>query len=173
MIQLTYQPAFDPFHTVFRFFRLREALLAEFEIPRDHFRILDFYLLFPFRVGDMRLAPKHKRFRKIAEEFVATRPYGNVPDDRTVFGRMKPIQAAAFDTLVGQNYLAEEKFRLGMVASTSVALPDDLRERVIKANLAEKNLVNFLAVLARDYELLGDNGLKARSGLMDYRYDAA
>jgi hypothetical protein len=51
VIQLTYQAAFDPFHAIFRLLRLW-SILKRRPLPHDTVRILDFYLLFPFRIGD-------------------------------------------------------------------------------------------------------------------------
>jgi hypothetical protein len=53
MTQLTYNEAFDPYHAVFRFLRLHLACDISAKLPFDTLRILDFYLLFPFRLqGD-------------------------------------------------------------------------------------------------------------------------
>src|SRR5262249_55290164 len=68
MIQLTYEPALDPYHTTFRFLRLRPVIAQHGPLHRDHARILDFYQLFPFRIAEIRLTPKHRKFRKLAEK---------------------------------------------------------------------------------------------------------
>lgn len=173
MTQLSYQPAFDPFHTVFRFLRLREAMLTEVTPMRDHFRILDFYLLYPYRIENLRLKPAHRRYRKLATEYASTKPYGDLPEDRTMFGRMRNIQQAAIDTLIAKGLLDVEAARRGLIKRTEVALPDVISNQVAVANEREASLVEFLALLGGDYDLLGDNGLKNRSGLMEHRYDAA
>lgn len=173
MIQLTYQPAFDPFHAVFRFLRLRDTVLQQTELPRDHLRILDFYLMFPFRSGDIRLMPRHRRFKKLAQVYGSARPYGDIPDDRILFNRMSPIQGAALDTLAKKNLVAPERYKLGLVASTADAIPDPLHVKVTETNEQQNDLLEFLVALATEYPLLGPDGLKDRSGLMDHAYDAA
>lgn len=50
MTQLSYNEAFDPYHTVFRFLRLFFGCKLERAVPYDKFRILDFYLLHPYRL---------------------------------------------------------------------------------------------------------------------------
>jgi hypothetical protein len=72
MIQLTYEPALDPFHAIFRFLRLR-PLLAK-PIHRDQAHILDFYQLFPYRVDAIRLTQPHRRFRRLTSEYATRRP---------------------------------------------------------------------------------------------------
>ena len=173
MTQLSYQPAFDPFHTVFRFLRLRQAVISDLAIPRDHFRILDFYLLFPFRIKDFRVFSTHRRYKKLGIEYEKAKPYGDLPEDRVIFSRMKNIQQVALDTLVAKGLVDSTAMQVGMVKATEAALPDNIRVSIDAANELEVLLIEFLRVLAREYVLLGDKGLKERSGLMEHRYDAA
>lgn len=172
MIQLSYQPALDPFHTAFRALRLLPAIRAIGRLPRDHARIMDFYLLFPFRIGGIRLAQKHRRFRRLAEDFRSKKPYGEQPDDTIMFARMEPMQYAAFETLAENGLLDTNEWRAGYVAPTTHPLPDELQDRVNTQNSAEPELMEFIAALGREYELLGQNGLKDRTGLLEHRYDA-
>jgi hypothetical protein len=172
MIQLAYQPAFDPFHTVYRLLRLRAALPSALKLPRDHIRILDFYLLFPFRVSDITLQRHHLRFKKLADKYNRYRPYGELPDDRVLFNRMLPIQSAAFDTLANKGFINVAEYELGNISTTEASPPNALALAIEKANAEQSDLLEFLTTLATDYSLLGEKGLKDRSKLMEYAYDA-
>ena len=172
MMQLTYQPAFDPYHAVYRFLRLREAVLQTKTLHEDQLKILDFYLLFPFRLDALRVQTGHRKYRKLAAQFSSKKPYGELPEDRVLFERMDSIQTAALDTLAIKGLIDEKLYLTGTISSTSVQLVGPLKQRVEADNEAESELVEFLTVLASDYELLGSNGLKDRSRLMEYRYDA-
>ena len=172
MIQLTYEPAFDPFHAIFRFLRMRPLLSKDHPVPRDHARIIDFYWLFPYRIEGIRLAQPHRRFRKLAIEYSNRRPYGEQPDDRLLFNRMELIQVAALDTLAAHNLIEPEQWKLGEVVTTEKTIPGDLASRVEEANANEQDLAEFLRVLATEYELTGPSGLKDRTGLMEHRQDA-
>lgn len=172
MIQLSYQPAFDPFHAVFRLLRLREAVLKDGPLDKDHLKILDFYLLFPFRIDGIRLQQGHRKFRRLATQYAAAKPYGDQPEDRVLFGRMNTMQTVALDTMSAKRLIDSKKYELGTVVRADTIIPDDLAARVTEANTEEADLVSFLGVLAREYHLLGNDGLKSRSGLMEHRYDA-
>jgi hypothetical protein len=172
MIRLTFEPAFDPFHTIFRLLRLRTIIAKTGPLPRDHVRILDFFLLFPFRIASIRLAPHHRRYRKLASKYEAAKPYGEQPDDRLLFNRMEPIQVAALDTLSSHNLTDSDQWKLGEVRATAVLIPNPIAARVEQTNAADAELIEFLGVLASEYELSGVNGLKGRTGLLEYRYDA-
>lgn len=173
MIQLSYQPALDPFHTVFRCIRLQQSVLAGRSLELDHVKILDFYLLFPFRCGEIRLLPSHRRFKSISKKYAHTQPYGGLPDSRMTYGRMSPIQRAALDTMAKNNFIDVEPYRGGFVKPSATELPSELRESARHQNETEADLIEFLSVLATEYQLLGENGLKHRSGLMEHIYDAA
>jgi hypothetical protein len=172
MIQLSYQPALDPFHSIFRTLRLLPTVRKVGALHRDHLRILDFYLLFPFRISKARLIPKHRRFRRLAAEYEAVKPYSEQPDDILIFARMEPIQHAALETLAEKGILDVEQWRVGLVSATEKPVPKELEQRVELANLNEPELLDLVLTLATEYDFLGQNGLKDRTGLMEYRYDA-
>jgi hypothetical protein len=58
MIQLSFQPAYDAYHTIFRLMRLRIVLTSAGPIPLDELRVLDFFLLFPYLIEHIRLMPR-------------------------------------------------------------------------------------------------------------------
>jgi hypothetical protein len=172
MIQLTYEPAFDAFHAAYRALRLRAVLAKGKPLHRDHIRILDFYQLFPHRIDGIRLMPQHRKYRRLAFAYESKRPYGEQPDDKLLFDRMEPLQLTALDTLAVQGFVEAEKWKRGEVAMTEKPLPKELSQRIAEANKSDAELEAFLAILGADYELIGANGLKARTGLLEYRQDA-
>jgi hypothetical protein len=172
MSQLVFQPALDPFHAVFRFLRLFPLLKSADQLPQDHVRILDFYLLFPFRIREIRLAPEHQRYKRLSDKYADLKPYGEQPDAPLLFGRMEPMQTAALETLASRGFLDIRAFQSDEVRPTSLAVPDELASRVFSLNDQQSDLLEFLTTLATNYELSGKDGLKARSQLLEYRYDA-
>jgi len=171
MIQLSYQPALDPFHAMYRYLRIMLAINAT-SLPVDHARILDFYLLFPFRLTAVRLKTQHRKFRTLADAYSETRPYGDQPPDAQLFVRMKPMQIAALETLAGKGFVNADALRDGMVMRGEHTLPPTLAERVKKANSSQQDLMQAILALSSEYPLLGKDGLKDRTGLLEYRYDA-
>ena len=172
MIRLTYEPAFDALHAAFRALRLRAVLSADQPLHRDHVRIMDYYQLFPHRVGQIRLMPQHRKYKRLAATYEDRKPYGEQPDDKLLFDRMEPLQITALDALAVQSLIDEKRWINGQVAPTAKELPDELNARIKEVNAADAPLEEFLKVLASEYELSGPNGLKARTGLLEYRQDA-
>jgi hypothetical protein len=155
MIQLSYQPALDPFHSVFRLLRVLPYVESAGVLHRDHVRILDFYLLYPFRISAARLTPQHRRFRKFETSYEDRKPY-----------------VTAMETLADKLVIDPTEWQHDRVRPTGTKLPEELAARVATANAAEPELADLVSVLSKEYSLYGQNGLKNRTGLLEYRYDA-
>lgn len=171
MNQLAFQPAFDVFHTEFRFLRLRRLMGADFIWQYDQLRIADFYLLFFFRLQNARLAPQHRSIKAQAKN--CPQPsYEKQPDDQILFSRMATIQRAAAETLVVNGFFDSAEFKLERLVETGKVEPEALCRRIDEINEEQTGRMEALSTLISSYDLLGENGLKARTGLLEYRYDA-
>ena len=171
MIQITFQAAFDPFHALFRFFRIIEITKGLDSLTVDQIRILDFYLLYPFRSGEIKLFSKHRKYKRVASDFNHLKPYGELPDSFVLFGRMQSIQVAALNTLVANGYLDASAYGHKEIKPTGKMTPPEVLARINELNVEQSILVELVKVLASDYSIYGRDGLKARTGLLEYRYD--
>lgn len=171
MNYLAFQPAFDVFHTSFRFLRLRRLLGGDRVLHFDQLCIADFYLLFPFRLEGIRLKQGHRSIRKLAQAFQKRR-YENQPDDNLLFSRMRPIQGAALETLVASDFFDRAFFETKVIVETDKVESEALSRCIDGVNTEQSTLMQALLLLIDDYELLGPDGLKARTGLLEHRYDA-
>jgi ABC-3C biological conflict system middle component len=171
MSQLVFQPALDPYHATFRLFRLFPILKGT-ALSRDHVRILDFYLLFPFLISSVRLSREGQHFKKLARKYANLKPYGQQPEGALLFARMDAMQNAALDTLAFNSFLEKEALTMDQVVITNKMPPREVSQRAVELNEQQADLLEFLQSLATEYPLLGEGGLKARTGLKEYRYDA-
>lgn len=172
MTQLSYNEAFDPYHTAFRFIRLASACKFEKPVHFDLFRILDFYLLFPFRLQSMRFFEEDTQWRALSKGYQHLAPYGDLPEDSNLFSRMEPIQKAAVGSLVKTGLASLGEWQLGMVEIFAQEIPEHVSGRIEELNTATTDLISALFQISARYPLLGKDGLKHRSKLMEYRYDA-
>ena len=171
MIQLTFQAALDPFHSVFRLLRLR-GLTQTHELYRDQLRILDFYMVFPFRVDEIRLTREQRTLKKLAADYASQKPYGELPDSNVLFDRMRPISDAAMATMAARGFYETDALERGDIRDTKKATPAELQERIATLNAEQANLLEFLNTLASSFTFFGPEGLKARTGLIEHRYDS-
>lgn len=170
MIQLAFQPAYDAYHSAFRFFQLREIIGASIEL--DRYRILDYYVCFPGELASFRFAPAHRRFRKIGEQYAKANDFERRPTSRAIFARMRMVQAAALETLENEGYLRSGCLGELRVEQTSKPTPKVISDRVNLRLETYADVLNALSVLNSEYGLVGPAGLKARSELLEHKYDA-
>lgn len=171
MTQLTYNEAFDPYHAAFRFMRLHLACDPSDRLPFDLVRILDFYLLFPFRLQSMKFFSEDTDWRKVSRSYEQDAPYGLMPDDKIVFARMEPFQRAAAASLVHSGHLDGSAWDEQQVQFTKKELPSTVTTRCAELNERMADLIQILCQMKSRYPLAGRNGLKDRTGLLEYRYD--
>lgn len=170
MNYVAYQPAFDVYHTEFRILRLI-IFGGVVEVDVDQLRIADFYLLFFPRLTDVRLFPAHRKIKRLARESRLER-YEIQPEDRLLFARMSAIQVVALRALAISGIINKERLELGFVAFTGAEIASDILDRVVEANLGDRERMESLEVLMTQYPLNGVGGLKERTRLMEHKYDA-
>lgn len=170
MIQIAYQPIFDPFHAVFRLMRL-SAALEQNTIPFHTVRIADFFLCFPHFLNEIRMPTSLRSSKKIARGFSDQRPYMDIPDKILIFERMRLFHDAAAQTLAVRNYIDQQNLKVNKFKRTSAPFPTAIKDRINEINGRERLLISILSDLMK-IDLEGRDGLKHRTGLGEYRYDA-
>ncbi|WP_170432973.1 ABC-three component system middle component 5 [Ruegeria arenilitoris] len=173
MTQLSYQPAFDPYNAMFRLLQLRERSWLTQAVPYDALRIADFFLLFPFFLQDkdIRYKPEHRSIRSVGKKYKAEKPYSRLPDKRTLFRRVEPFQVAAIGSLVNGGFVEADSWEQRIVEATPKEIPNTLLTQLHAENSANSELIDAILKLLMDYPLTGKDGLKDRTGLLEYRYD--
>lgn len=172
MSQIAYQEALDPYHTLFRLLRIRHVVGTDQSLAVDAIRIIDFYLLFPFRIQGFRLKPEHRKFRSMSKRYQSRMPYGDFPGDRAVFARMAPIQGASLATASRREIIDRQEWSRERVKFLAFALPQELENRIVSLNAEQEDVFEFLSALITDYLVMGNNGIKDRSDLLEHRYDS-
>lgn len=168
MIQLAFDPAYDPFHAAFRVL-LQITYRRSIPIQLSRLKILDLYLVEPQRCLEIRLTGDLKKAaRKAAQYQLPT--YGHRPGSRALFDRMGPMQDAAIQTLVMQGVLDGDAFGKGAALKGEQLVGEKLQSRIDRAIKENAGLLKFLTDLD-EIPFNGIKGLKDRTGLGEYRYD--
>lgn len=169
MIQLAFEPAFDPFHATFRLLRQTDYRAGS-AVEIERAKILDVYLMEPVRCLEIRLSGTPKKAAKQAAEHQPA-VYGHRPSTTVLFSRMSPMQDAAIQTLVLQGLVDGDAYGQGLLLRGEVPLPEKLASRIIQTNIVQASLMAFLCQTLDDVPMDGPKGLKARTGLGEFRYD--
>lgn len=167
---LIYHPAFDINHARLRIVQLLESL-RDREVPFDLIRILDFYFLFPHLLADVQLKQGTTRMKR--ELGRRANKYNRVPAPKVLIQQMEGIHETALRALQTSRLIDISREDMAAVKRSDVALPEELKRIIADQPEPERVLANFLTSDVATIPLNGPNGLKARSGLLEYRYDPA
>jgi thiamine monophosphate synthase len=165
---LIYHPAFDAYHCVFRMLAITESLR---QLEYSKLRILDFYLCFPAEVAAVQLPQDHIELKKVARA-VKNDYRGPVSTHRT-FRDLESIQFSAARLLAASKIFDSEQLELGTTLRTNLKLPEALQANISSIRTSKSTIIEYILTKMGDIPLTGLGGLKQRTGLMEYRYDAA
>ena len=173
MFSLTYTPAYDPYHAVFRYVALLRSTESRCMAART-LRVADFFICFPWVIKELR-APKTltgftKQRNALLKQYQPT-DYDIIPDPRIIFERMEPIQITAISAMLGAKLITREE---GGIENTCL-----IEDRVSMAistvtdNFTSEHgdLLEFLTEYLPQISVSGGDGIFSRSGLGEYKYD--
>lgn len=163
---LIYHPAFDAYHCVFRMLALLSVIP---KLESEKARILDFYLIFPSAIKDITL-PRNlsagKRLAKTSENV-----YHDPIDPSFIFRDMHAIQKSAFNCIAASGIVKLSEYEQGLLVRTEAQLPIELGAKVNNYLAVNVEVAEFVLRQLASLPLRGLNGLKHRTGLLEYKYD--
>jgi len=165
---LIYSQAYDLYHTMFRILQITEETKELLEV--DKLRILDFYLAFPAELLEIRTFSGFKKYEKFLK--AETNSYERVIDRKRLFFKMEHIQISAIKALVSYGLFDPIEFKNGKIKRTEIKISENLEERIVKANEENRNLITLITGPLASMNLYGHLGLKVRTNLIEFKYDA-
>ena len=171
---IIYNPAFDLYHAIYRMAHILQRLDDGETFEVDKVRIWDFYLLFPSKLYNVSLRQLNKNISEARKTYIGTskNPYEYSGDNRKLFEWIKPFQLSALNCLVSCGILVKEAYLDCKVSVASRATLDDFVEKAGDFSVKEQNVLSFLSIFSRRMPLTGADGLKARTHLLESKYDA-
>lgn len=171
---LVYNPAFDIYHCAFRMINLLDKLRDENSVEIERLRIWDFYLLFPDTIYNIKLKRTENDIKDLMKLYIGKtdNPYIELSNNGKMFQRIRPYQMNALKCLASYKIINSD-----FIETNNIILLD--KEAVKKFKESNKQLSrkekNIIALLTSHFYLMplnGLNGLKMKTGLLEYRYDA-
>lgn len=163
---LIYHPAFDAYHCVFRMLLVSDQV-CDLEI--DKAKLLDFYMLFPGMVKNIRLPETLRNLRAQAKK--AVNVYRDPVSEISTFREMRHIQDAALKCIAASGLIDIQRYESGYVTRTQKPTSPNLK--AMQLGFLNNNSPIIMDILTglSSIPLLGHDGLKHRSQLMEHRYD--
>lgn len=142
----------------------------EEEISFDKLRIWDFYLTFPAQVRDIAFPADLRNLKeKVFKD--KTNPYEELSDPKGIFDRMKTYQFSAVKCLASYGFVDSKQLIKNKVKKTGKQIPEELLKQLNNPSSESNNIIKLVTSDFINLPLLGKEGLKARTGLLDFKYD--
>jgi hypothetical protein len=136
----------------------------------EQLRLFDFLLLFPEFISTFRLSSTlRSRLKKV--EYRRRFRYEERPPALRLFDEMDLSFEAALQTLKAKGIVEVADADTGAFGLMADAVPERLSALAAKRNADAEPLLGYLIELNASFPFYGPDGLKARSGLLEFRYD--
>lgn len=165
---LIYSQAYDLYHTMFRILQIMEESKEDMEV--DKLRILDFYLAFPAELLEIKSFVGFRKYEKFLK--AESNSYERVIDRKRLFFKMEHIQVSALKALISYDLFDTNEFKNGKIRRTDVKLSESFSTRIRIANNENQNLITLITGPLASMNLYGHLGLKERTNLIEFKYDA-
>lgn len=166
---IIYHPYKDANHCAYRLMSLMYGLVAP--ATSTFLSIADFYYLFPSELKQLDNWPrKNSSDYKIVNAIEDS--HEHISDPRMTFFEMKEVRNNAFLNLISRGIIYELPNTNKKFSLIRDSIPDSLIEVLDSDAFRVSNVYNIITKKLFLLPLNGHNGLKAKSGLMEYRYDA-
>lgn len=167
---LIYHPMKDPFNCIYRVLCILHDIKTP-QIPCDLVKILDFYIVFPHLLKDIELPKSLSKYKPILNRIKA--PYENLSDAKQLMFDISIIQNQAINSMVAKGIFVKDDFIAGYLnLRNTYVQKKEIIELVAKAKFRKTEWYKILIEDLSKVPLLGERGLKKRTKLMEYRYDA-
>ena len=168
---LTYQPQNDVYNGIFRILSLlMYDTTREYHI--DLLRILDFYYIFPNFICDIKFPSNLIKDKAIFKKY-SDNLYFIKGQKKQIFYTLTKVQDSSLNILFSKNILDCSLYKKEIIKlNANIDFAPFLYEQIMYRNTENKDIIDFLINKLSKIDFLGENGLKARTGLMEYKYDS-
>ncbi|MGY3296378.1 hypothetical protein ACVWY1_000798 [Pseudomonas sp. TE6288] len=166
---LMYHPAFDANHCLYRIVSILHAT-ADQQISWPLLRMLDFYYLFPSQLKN--ITPWPSEIRKLKTK-VATIPeqFEDLSNPARTFFELESFQKTATLELIAKGVISKSSFDKGIMELEPDSLPSAYTALLDNDDFLKSDAFEVITKGLPKTKFNGSNGLKFRSGLMEYIYD--
>lgn len=166
---LIYHPIHDVNHCVYRLLLILENMQHS-TIDIDLYRIVDFYTVFPSLLKTIKPFPAElSAFKRVLRAI--PEPYERLANIKRTMHELEPIQTTAIQHLLAKNFIDVDAFRERRLERTEAELPEEVLVGLRESGLVDEEWFRMLINEFPTISFTGKKGLKARTGLMEFRYD--
>lgn len=168
-----YNQAFDIYHGIYRMIHILERIQDNDTFELDRLRIWDFYLLFPYKVHEIRLGKDFSEIIALRKKYIKSgvNPYDEIYDGRKLLERLRPYQIGAISCLASYGIIDSDKFLNNDIVVADRMKLTNMLTLVSKLSDEENNVLSWLCSFFSTFPMNGHNGFKSRTKLLISKYD--
>jgi len=165
---ILYHPYKDANHCTYRLLSILTNLKEPLNL--EQLKVVDFYYLFPHFLKEISPWPVNiSKLKKLITE--VDPPYENTPNRKKLFFDLEQIQNEAVLQLASKGLLSIDLLKNGAVKLNKEKVPKKLAKQIQDDRFNESSILRVLIEGLCNITWSGENGLKKRTGLMEYKYD--
>lgn len=166
---LVYHSAFDMYHSIYRMIQLLSNLKKD-HVELERLRIWDYYLAFPNEMTKIRFEKDAVDIKNLFPK--KSNPYELVLDGKIIFEKMRPYQLTAIKTLASHGLIDKSYLTENRVTKIKIEHLEEVLGRFEELSNRESNIIKIMTTYFHSMPLYGKDGLKDRTSLLEFRYDA-
>ena len=165
---LIYHPAVDHHHCCYRLIRLLNTIGKP--LSEQTLMLCDFFSLFPGQMKHIQAWPRAnsksaRTIKSIPDEFE------ELLNTKRVFFQLKDVQKAAISNLFAKDLLRTDSNNPNAYSLNTENVPNEIKEAINRDWFITSDPYRLITNDLSKFELFGKNGLKSKSGLMEFLYD--
>ncbi|MFK5915541.1 MAG: hypothetical protein QM484_14335 [Woeseiaceae bacterium] len=166
---LIYHPIHDVNHCVYRMLMILESSVHE-ELELELYRLQDFYFIFPHLLNNIKPLPSElSAYKKIIKRI--PEPFELIKNTKRIMYDLESLQIVAIHNLLAKDILDMDAFKNKRLKRTQAVLPEKLLVAFAEDTVLSEDWFKMIVNDFPNINFGGKNGLKKRTGLMEYRYD--
>lgn len=166
---LVYHPIHDVNHCLYRMLLVLETSTHR-SFEWDTFKLMNFYLVFPHLLKEITPLPAAvSSYRKVIKEIPDS--YVEVANPKRTLFDLSGLQHMAANHLAAKNIINLDFQRTNNLTPKEYSLSEQLARSIETDPIRKKPWFKLIIDELPLLDLRGKNGLKKRSGLMEFQYD--
>lgn len=164
---LVYNNAYDFNHCLFRVLSLLE-FNVDTTLEFDKVQLFDFYLLFPYKLSEMRFPREFFEYKKNFDNLDTK--YNRVINSKLTFYKLGNLHKLVYKALLSSRLVEKENFENKALKRSEKKLSKEVIQSIHNFQIENEFLLQLLIVGLNELQLDGVNGLRSRTNLFDTRY---
>lgn len=163
---LLYHPSKDANHTCYRIISILKSV-PENKLHKNILTLINFYYLFPSQLKSIEKWPR--KGSKDYQFIHNLKPeYEIMENPKRIFFELKDVLDCAISFLIDKEVI---EYQNNLMKLNITKIPENIIDTLNSDDFRQNDLFRILTQEFIKQEIKGANGLKMKTGLMEYKYD--